>query len=445
MVLSKENVTEGAMSVEEKMSIAERYKYLRKMQKRYRQASRKEKGQLLDEMAAVTEMHRKALVRLMNGTLTRQVRRRQRGATYGADVAAAVVVVAESLDWVCAERLQPQLGWMADQLVAHGEMTVTPAVRAKLDHISISTVRRLLDRQPRDRPRLPRQGPQQAHHLRHTVPAGRIPWDETEPGHFEVDLVHHSGPSAAGLYVHTLQLVDVATAWSERVAVLGRSYRVIQDAFGRILARLPFPVLEIHPDNGSEFFNHHLFRFWGETIPGLQLSRSRAWHKNDNRFVEQKNDTLVRAYLGDDRLDTVAQTNLLNDLYALMGLYYNLFQPVMRLTEKTVRPAQNGRAHTVQRRFAPAQTPFDRLWATDALDPHQRDRWLALRQTTNPRQLRRDLYALLDQLFALPNAAPDSTQNVYLTLFDPPEFMKGEDGPVTFSNERTMPFGNIFF
>jgi hypothetical protein len=420
MVLSKENVTEGTMTVDEKMSIDERYKYLRKMRNRYRQADRKAKGQLLDEMAAVTELHRKSLVRLMKGPLTRQARRRERGSTYGPDVAAAVVVIAESLDWVCAERVQPNLGWMADQLVAHGEMTVTPAVREKLDRVSISTVRRILRRQPRDRPRRPRQGPERANRLRRAVPAGRIPWHETQPGHFEVDLVHHSGPSAAGLYIHTLQMIDVATGWSERAAVLGRSYLVMQDAFVRILARLPFPVLEIHPDNGSEFFNNHLVRFWHEAITGLQLSRSRAWHKNDNRFVEQKNDTLVRAYLGDDRLDTVEQTNLLNRFYDRMGLYYNLFQPVMRLAEKSVHPAQNGRAYTVHRRFDRARTPFDRLLTTDALDEDQQTRLLALRQATNPRQFRLDTYALLDQLFALPNAAPDSTQNVYLTMFAPP-------------------------
>jgi IS30 family transposase len=102
----------------------------------------------------------------------------------------------------------------------------------------------------------------------------RIPWNEQEPGHFEADLVHHCGLSASGEYVSTVQLVDVATGWSERAAVLGRSYLVMEDAFQRILARLPFPILEIHPDNGSEFFNHHMLRFWNKTIPGVQLSRS---------------------------------------------------------------------------------------------------------------------------------------------------------------------------
>ena len=148
----------------------------------------------------------------------------------------------------------------------------------------------------------------------------RIPLDEAQPGHFEIDLVHHCGVSASGEYVHTLQWIDVATGWSERVAILGRSYRVMEWAFRYILARLPFPILELHPDNGSEFLNQHLIRFFHEQVSGADLSRSRPYHKNDNRKVEQKNSTLVRALIGHDRLDTVEHTGLLNQFYDQMWL-----------------------------------------------------------------------------------------------------------------------------
>mgnify|MGYP001050437459 CR=1 FL=1 len=117
----------------------------------------------------------------------------------------------------------------------------------------------------------------------------RISWDEQQPGHFEVGLVHHCGPSASGEYVHTLQMIDVATGWSERVAVLERSRLVMEDAFRRILSRLPFLILEIHSDNGSEFFslqdpvgNHHLLRFWREIVQGVQLSRKGSGRKPDD-------------------------------------------------------------------------------------------------------------------------------------------------------------------
>ncbi len=134
----------------------------------------------------------------------------------------------------------------------------------------------------------------------------------------------------------------------------------MQDASQRIMSRIPFPIREIHPDNGSEFFNHHLLRFWRDKVPGVRISRSRPFHKNDNRFVEQKNFTLVRAYLGHGRFDTVAQTRLLNQLYELMWLYYNFFQPVMRLAAKTPVPDPK-LDWKFKRTFDRPQTPFQRL------------------------------------------------------------------------------------
>jgi hypothetical protein len=403
------------MSIEDKMTIDERRKYLRKMQERYLQADRKERGHLLDEMETVTGLHRKSLIRLMKGNLARQPRRRQRSRTYGPEVDDALRVIAESTDYICAERLTPNLVWLAKHLAAHGELTISPQLEEQLSRISVSTVERILTRLRQDEPRLPRRGPKRTNNLLRDVPMKRIPWQEQEPGHFEVDLVHHCGPSASGEYVHTVQIIDVATAWSERVAVLGRSYLVMKDGFRRILARLPFSVQEFHPDNGSEFFNNHMRRFWHGLKPKPQLSRSRPYHKNDNRFVEQKNSTLVRAYLGYDRLDTVAQTCAVNQLYDKMWVYYNLFQPVMRLREKTYIRKQ-GQATRINRRFDKAATPFDRLCATKAISPQQKESLQALRDQTNPRQLRQEIYDLINHIASLPCAVPGVTEDVRQTL-----------------------------
>ena len=404
------------MTAEEKMTVDERRKYLRTMKKRYVKAGRKKRGQLLDEMEAVTRMHRKSLLRLMNGSLERKPRCRQRGSRYGPQVDDALRVIADSLDNICPERLTPNLVWMAEHLARHGEMEVTQALLKQLGQISISTVGRRLKRTRQDQPRLPRRRSPRTRKLTQEIPMKRIPWDEQEPGHFEVDLVHHCGPLAEGEYVHTLQMIDIATGWSERRAVLGRSYLVMEDAFGHIVAFLPFPVREIHPDNGSEFLNYHLIRFWKEDVKGVQLSRSRPYQKNDNRFVEQKNATLVRAFLGDDRLDTVAQTLALNWLYDKMWLYYNLFQPVMRLKEKLVIPNAEGQPTRVKRRFDDARTPFDRLCTTDAISQERKTQLTALRDQTNPRQLRQEIYALLDYIFSLPGAVPGQTEDVHQTL-----------------------------
>jgi len=425
------------MPNEEKMSISERRKYLRLIKKRYLKASKFERGSLLHEMEAITGLHRKSLIRLMSSSLERKRRRKQRGRTYGPEVDDALRVISDSFDHICAERLQPNLVWMATHLAQHGEIEASPHLLDQLSHISLSTVRRILTRIRQDEPRLPRKGPSQANRVARDIPMKRIPWNERQPGHFEVDAVHHCGISSSGHYVHTIQMVDVATGWSEQVATLGRSYRVMEDGFIRILARLPFPVLEIHPDNGSEFLNAHLVHFWKERVKGVILSRSRPFHKNDNRFVEQKNSTLVRAYLGLARFDTAAQTNAINQLYEKMWLYYNFFQPVMRLTEKTTAPwpSAQGQPSRIKRRFDQARTPFDRLCETDALSQEHKEQLRTLRDQVNPRQLRRDIYQSIDQIFLLPGAVPGQTEDVFETLSTPTQSQKGEGIPVTLSFE----------
>ncbi len=140
------------------------------------------------------------------------------------------------------------------------------------------------------------------------------------------------------------------------MALLGRGQAAMEAAFRTALARLPFALVELHPNNGSECFNAHLKRLYGEMVTGLQLSRSRPFPKNDNRFVEQKNDSLVRQLVGYQRLETPEQVEALNALYTDMGVYYNLFQPVLRLAEKMPLPDATGRATRIRRRWDLAKT-----------------------------------------------------------------------------------------
>ena len=418
MVLSNDNVTGGTMPSKERMTIDQRRNYLLIQRSRYEMASRKGRSQLLTEMQEITGLHRKSLTRLMKVELVRRPRRRQRGRTYTAEVDATIHIIAESLDYPCAERLRPNLVWMAQHLARHGEMAVTTELLEQLERISVCTVRRILQRLGQDEPRLPRRGPVRANQVARLIPMRRIAWDEQEPGHCEVDSVHHGGPMPSGEYVHTLQFIDVATSWSERVAVLGRSQLVVEGGFQVVLARLPFPLLEAHSDNGSEFLNAHLLRFWGVKVTGVALSRSRPFHKNDNRFVEQKNATLVRRYLGDIRLDTVAQTQLLNQLYEKMGLFYNLFQPVMRLKEKEFI-LEDGKLPRVRRHFDEPKTPFQRACDAKAIPSERQEELARLRDQTNPRRLREEIYGMLDQLFCMPCAAPGTVEDVMLTLMAP--------------------------
>ena len=419
------------MSETEAMNIDERRKYIHKMWGRYRQGKKGEKGKLLDEIETVTGMHRKAIIRLLNGRLSRKERSRERGKEYGVEVGDTVRVIARSMDYPCAERLQPNLVWMAQHLRMHGELRIGKEVLEKLERVSVSTLKRMLKLVGRSEPKLATQQPKrpQTNSLRKQYPMNKIAWDIAEVGHFEVDLVHHSGENAIGEYIHTLQMVDIATGWSEIVAVFGRSYRVMADGFDYILARLPFAVQEIHPDNGVEFFNQNLLRYWKEKAPDLQLSRSRPYQKNDNRFVEENNHSLIRAYIGHDRLDTQVQLKVLRQLHEKLWLYHNFFQPVMRLQEKEYVSSMQYR-----RKYDRAKTPFDRLKEKNILKENIRLQLEALRDQTNPMTLRYQIDMLISYLLSLPPLDHDETVNVFETL------IKEVDTLVTLSFEPTIPF-----
>ena len=404
------------MVARKEMSIDERRKYLGRMLKRYQAANRTEKGKLLDEMELVTQMHRKSIVRLLHaGGLERKKRKKERGKVYGADVQHNLSVIAESFGYICAQRLHGNLDWMVDMLVEHGELHPTPEVKEKLQRASISTLQRLLQGIDRDVYYMARSKPKQQNTLMAAIPARRLPWNESEPGHMEIDLVQHCGKANEGEFAYSLQMVDVATGWSEIAAILGRSQLVVEDACQRILDRIPFAILQLHPDNGGEFLNHHLMRFWKDAVPQLYWSRSRTYKNNDNRFVEQKNSSLIRAWFGFERIDTVKQVNAMNDFYEKLRLYYNLLQPVMRLKEKRVYEDKRG-DYRVRRIYGQALTPFERLCATKAIAPEEIPAWQSRREAINPRHLRLEMHRLRDRIMEMPGAQPGRTEDVYLTL-----------------------------
>jgi len=401
------------MSETDPMNVNERRKYLHKMWGRYRKADKSEKTRLLDEIEAVTGLHRKSIIRTINGRLSRKKRSKERGREYGVEVDDAIRVIARSMDYPCAERLQPNLVWMAALLRTHGELLARPETVEKLGRVSVSTVKRILKRVGRSEPKIASQKPRRpsSPSLRKPYPMSRIEWDIGEAGHLEVDLVHHCGDSASGEYIHGLQMVDVASGWCEIVPIFGRSFRAMSDGFDYLLARLPFPVIEIHPDNGGEFFNHFLLRYFQTKLPNLHLSRSRPYQKNDNRFVEENNHSLLRAYLGHGRFDTLEHLHILRPLYDHLWLYHNLFQPVMRLQSKEYVSTLQYR-----RKFDPAKPPLDRLIGLKCLDDAKLKQLENLRNATNPMLLRDQINDLIDQLAYLPTLENSQTINVFDTL-----------------------------
>ena len=404
------------MTTNNEMTIDEVYKYLRKIQALYGKANRKQKGRYLDEMVAITGRNRDYLIHILKGPLKRRRRQRQRTRTYKTDFDRVLRIIYESYDDICAERLHPNLRPLAEQLARHSEVTLTEKLKTQLATVSLSTVRDRLRQYRQDEPWTPRRPPRSPNPFLQDIPMRRLPWDIDTPGYFEVDLVHHCGTSAHGEYVHTLQMIDVFSGWSERVAILGRSFRVVEAGFERILKRLPFPIHGVHPDNGSEFFNNLMLSFWRHH-PQVELSRSRPYRKNDNRFVEQKNSSLVRAYVGDLRLDTVAQTQALRNIYNQLWLFNNCFQPSLHLSSKQTIPADDHHP-TRMRRHHSARTPWWRICDADVLSSDVQDLLQLRIDVTNPRLLRRQFHADLDALYLLPGKSSSEPENVFVTLTD---------------------------
>lgn len=390
------------MARREAMNVDERFKYLRMIKEQYRVADRKRKTALLNSMEEMTGLHRKHLIARMNGPGPyRQARRRGRSRVYGPDVEHAISIVAETLDWICAERLTPALAETAQHLAKFEELETSPELLAQLRQISISTVRRILKRIGRPADCLPRAYPGRRKDsvAQAQVPITVIPWQEPEPGHFEVDLVHHSRSGFDGSFVCTLQFIDVLTGWSERLPVLGYEFDAIWQAVGRFRELCPIPIREVHTDNGPEFVNMALVSHFGEHMVHVHLTRGRPGFKNDNRFVEQKNSSLVRAYLQHLYLFTAQHARMLQTLYDQMRVFYNYFQPVLRQTGRRARIDAAGVPH-ILRTHDVAKTPLARLlMAKPPLPVARAEALRALRSKTNPRELHRRIHARLAHIY----------------------------------------------
>jgi hypothetical protein len=180
-------------------------------------------------------------------------------------------------------------------------------------------------------------------------------WDEDRPGFCEVDLVGHDGGNLLGEFCQTLTLTCVNTGWTEVRALPNKAQRWVHEALDDLSRELPFPLLGLDTDNGSEFINHQLFRWCADRE--ITFTRSRPFRKNDNCFVEQKNWSVVRQQVGYGRYDTPAELEVLSELYGHLRLYVNFFQPQMRLVEKTRREAKVARRYT-------ARTPYRRVLAS---------------------------------------------------------------------------------
>ena len=305
--------------------------YAEAMRERYRLGSRVEKGRILDEFTTVTGYHRKSAIRLLSGQ-RRALRGKRIGRPrrYDDEVVEALKEVWETADRICGKRLEPFMGELVGKLQEWEELRVTTEVVERLCGLSASTIDRLLRRYKDRGLRRPWSTTKPGSLLKASIPIRTFTeWNEDQPGFIEVDLVAHCGESTEGFYLTTLTGVDIATCWVECQAVWGKGQERVGGAVHEMSRSLPFPLLGLDSDNGSEFINHHLYSYCDRK--GITFTRSRPYKKNDNAHVEQKNWSVVRRPVGYDRYSTKAALAQLHKVHRLASLYINFFQPVMKL------------------------------------------------------------------------------------------------------------------
>ena len=369
--------------------------YVEAIRGRYLSVSRKEKGRILDEFTNVTSLHRKAAIRLLRRRGQAKVRRKRgRPQRYGRDVVSALRVVWEATDRLCSKRLHPFLPEVLVSLKRHGEITIIPEVETQLCRISPSTIDRLLHPYRRLGGRRPFATTKPGSLLKRSIPIRTFAdWEEDSPGFLEIDLVAHCGESTEGLFLNTLSTVDVASGWSECMGVWGKGQQRVRSAIHRVRQRLPFPLLGLDSDNGSEFINHYLFDYCQEEE--ITFTRSRAYKKNDSCHVEQKNWSVVRRLVGYDRYDSRTALEALNRVYNLTRLYVNFFQPVRKLVHKSRHGAK------VHKVYDTAQTPYRRLLSAGILTEVKQQELAVMYYRLNPALLRRQINQNLERLWDL--------------------------------------------
>ena len=374
-----------------------KWDYFRAVYERYRKAGREAKQLMLNEFCLNTGYNRKYAIRLLNGPPPgKQAARRPRGRRprYGSQLLSILAAIWEAAGYPWSVRLKALLpNWMP---WIRKRYRTTPQMEKQLLGISARQIDRRLKARKSERKRRIYGRTKPGALLKHHIPVKTDSWDVSGPGFSEIDLVAHCGNSGEGEFAHTLNLTDIHSGWTESRALLGKSQVAVQEGLDEIEKGLPFRLLGVDSDNGSEFINWHL-KSWCEQKQ-IQLTRGRPYKKDDNAHVEQKNWTHVRKLLGWERYDSRAAVEAINDLYRHeLRLWMNLYLPSVKLVKK-VRVGSK-----LRRVYDAAQTPLERVLACAQAKPEQVAELKKLRQSLDPFQLGKLIDQKLQRIYDLTN------------------------------------------
>ncbi len=363
------------------------------VRKRYRNNSKKKKSEILSELVATTGYNR-SYARLILGSLKKVGRKKKylpRKRTYDATVFYALRKLWIAADCICSQRLQPFIPELIRVLEKNKEIRFNKRVKKKLCTMGSATIDRMLRATKKSYELKGRSTTKPGTLLRQTVAVRTFDdWSDTRPGFFEVDTVAFCGDSVRGEYVCGLDLTDVATGWVGLDAVMGKGQTRIHAAIATFRERLPFLLLGLDPDNGSEFINWILKRYC-ETNQ-IVFTRIRPYKKNDNCYVEQKNYTTLRRFIGYGRYETEKQLMIVQHILILAEPYVNFFQPCKKLKEKLRIGSR------VKKTYHTAKTPYQRLLESGILNEEQKQKLSAYYETLNPMDLLRKIRTLQRKL-----------------------------------------------
>ncbi|MEA4812413.1 MAG: ISNCY family transposase [Anaerolineaceae bacterium] len=362
---------------------------------RYLKASKAEKQIILDELTATTGYNRKYAIRILrHPKRSKGLKKAGRKQRYSGETVQALEMVWELGGHLCSKRLHPYLPEWVRKLEACGEICLTNEVKAQLLSMSRSTIdRRLQPARCKGKKRgLSTTKPGTL--LKQQIPI-RVytPWDEEQPGFLEIDLVAHCGETTAGIYLNTLTATDLATGWTECLALPNKTQTATFEAIKSLQEALPFPLLGLDSDNGSEFINDILYRYCLDKK--ITFTRCRPYRKNDQAHVEQKNWSVVRHTVGYDRFETPAELELLTSIYTDLRLFVNFFQPVQKLIGKTTL---NG---VTRKHYDVANTPYQRVLDDPRVSVIIKNRLRNLYNSLNPVKLRDSLIVKTAQILKI--------------------------------------------
>ena len=373
------------------MDIQTRRILVKHLAKKYQKAIKREKSKIISELVDIVGYNR-AYARYILRIPSKHKQQRRKKISRYKKVFSSLKTLWAIANFACGKRLKPILPTYLAALRRHKELVISSEEKRLLLQVSSATIDRLL---VHERKRVNING--RSRTKPGTLLKSQIPikmwtgWDNTRPGFVEIDSVHHCGTSLYGDYLYTLDLTDVASGWNECCAHLGRGeYRTIQ-ALETIRRRLPFLLLGIDFDCGGEFVNYHLIRYC--TKNQITYTRAREGVKNDQSYVEQQNYSVVRRFVGYQRLDSEKHLKIVNKLYELLSDYQNFFQPVMRLKTKVRDGAKVTRVYDTPR------TAYQRILKRKEISEEIKQSLTVRYLKLNPKKLILEITALGKSLF----------------------------------------------